>query len=350
MRRPHIRPHVRPLYLRPRPRFHARRYVRKPAPSIPARLVGVCGCPVAGALTFSANGTRLAAGSGSGLSLTSPGEVRVWDISTGHLVYTVPYTSPICAIAYSPVGDTLAASTVQSHVTVWSATTGMPLRTLAPPHSAGGVCLAFAPSGEVLATGGGDLAGSQFPGEARLWNVHTGASMQTLAHPHRSVVSVQFAPDGAECLVATRGLGTDENGALDLWDKYLQAHRWTRPTTGLVGAALVDGGASVASLHSEAAGKSYVLHVRLWNGKSGVAQNSYRVPMGGWAISPNGKLLACTGDDRKSIAVRDARTGRFLHKLTCDSAPSSLTLAFSNDGRLLAGGAQDGTVLLWTLK
>ncbi|MCW3059691.1 MAG: serine/threonine protein kinase with repeat [Capsulimonas sp.] len=281
---------------------------------------------------------------------TSPGEVRVWDVASGLVMYMLPYTSPVNAVAYAPVGDTLAASTVQSRVLVWSAAAGASLRTLAPPRTTGGLCLAFGPKGGVLATGGGDLAGGQFPGEARLWDVKSGRLLRTLPHPHRSVVSLQFVPGSGDCLVASRGLGADSQGSLDLWDKSLKTHRWTRVAPDLIGAALVAGGASVASVQSEVAGKQYLLRVRLWNGKNGTAQSGYRAPMGGWAISPSGGLLACSGADRKSIAVRDVRTGRLLHRLECSYPPASLSFAFSTDSRMLAAGTQDGSVLLWTLK
>ena len=66
------------------------------------------------------------------------------------------------------------------------------------------------------------------------------------------------------------------------------------------------------------------------------------------AFSPEGSQLAiATGwdSDHPAVEVRDPRSGERLARLATDNHVRSL--AYSPDGRLLAGGQADGVALLW---
>src|SRR5262249_49753313 len=70
-------------------------------------------------------------------------------------------------------------------------------------------CLAFAPDGKVLASGGG------FPGrdgEVRLWDMATGTVQAILQGHRKSVYSAVFAPDGRTLATASY------DGVVKLWD------------------------------------------------------------------------------------------------------------------------------------
>jgi WD40 repeat protein len=64
--------------------------------------------------------------------------------------------------------------------------------------------------------------------------------------------------------------------------------------------------------------------------------------------SPDGKTLAVAGYDR-DILLMDAYSGNVLHRLPGMDGSSVFALAWSANGKLLAGGYWDGTVRLWTL-
>jgi WD40 repeat protein len=67
----------------------------------------------------------------------------------------------------------------------------------------------------------------------------------------------------------------------------------------------------------------------------------------GVAFSPDGVLLATTGDDSK-IRVWDAGTGELLHVMEGFTAPT-VGVAFSPDGGSIAATSMDQTVKLWQL-
>jgi WD40 repeat protein len=65
------------------------------------------------------------------------------------------------------------------------------------------------------------------------------------------------------------------------------------------------------------------------------------------AFSPDGRLLAGTCPT-KDVIVWDATTGREVHALSGHTGPGQ-SVAFSPDGRRLASGGVDGTVRVWDL-
>ena len=98
------------------------------------------------AVTFSPDGSTLAAGSHAG-------HVRLWNASTGDSVTVlgVHYT-PVSSVVFSPDGTLLASGTRQGDVLLWDVGGNRRLATLRAPAK-GGSALAFSPDGRVLAAG-----------------------------------------------------------------------------------------------------------------------------------------------------------------------------------------------------
>ena len=67
------------------------------------------------------------------------------------------------------------------------------------------------------------------------------------------------------------------------------------------------------------------------------------------AISPDGKLVATSGQWVESIPIIDTATGKVV-KILEDFDGSATNLCFSPDGRFLLGGGQDSKIWLWNME
>ena len=118
------------------------------------------------------------------------------------------HTGAVVSIAFSPGGGTLASSSLDGTVRLWSTTTHLPI---GGPLAVGGAndaiwSVAFSPDDRLLASGSGD-------GTVQLWDVATHRPLGApLTGQSGSASSVAFSPDG-RTLVST---GT--NGTVQLWD------------------------------------------------------------------------------------------------------------------------------------
>ncbi|MHB8901723.1 MAG: HEAT repeat domain-containing protein, partial [Thermoguttaceae bacterium] len=154
-------------------------------------------------IAFSPDGKTVAAASAS--SATLNGSIRLWDADTG-TVRGLPETMPMYAIAFSPDGQTLAAA--GSGLKLWDVVTRRARMTLRATSRAD--CLAFSPNGKTLAV----APASYHDGReiAELWDITTGRLRARLAgNSPRSPGSIAFSPDGMTLAIAT-------GGPVCLWD------------------------------------------------------------------------------------------------------------------------------------
>ena len=131
---------------------------------------------------FSPDGVFLAAG---GLAT---GEVRVWDVDTGKLAWTLSVYEPyadVHDVAFSPDERLLAAGGTGPFIRLFRVEDGGVERTLLSGE--GTMSLDFSPDGRLLAV--------SRDGVLSLWNVETGRGLRTLAHDS-AVLPVTFSPDG----------------------------------------------------------------------------------------------------------------------------------------------------------
>jgi len=149
----------------------------------------------------STGATRRLVTTGSG-----SGAIRVWDMDTGTLLRDMEGSLNSVRVSYSPDGLLLAAGDsgwAEAYaVRLWDPESGALRQTLSGhTRDIGG--LAFAPDGQILATG-------DWGGTTRLWDVAIGEQLGTLEQGH-AVYGAAFRPDGSR--LATAGF----DGLIWIW-------------------------------------------------------------------------------------------------------------------------------------
>jgi WD40 repeat protein len=154
-------------------------------------------------------------------STSFDGTIRTWDVDGEKEVSSIRAPAGTMALALSPDGKRLAASssTRPAVVRIWDVETSKELRAF-KGHTRIAPALAFSPDGNRLLSGSID-------GTMRLWDVKTGKQLCALKHPS-GVTSVAFFPDGRHALsgsgaqpkpgTANRFVSGPSDWLLRVWD------------------------------------------------------------------------------------------------------------------------------------
>jgi len=208
--------------------------------------------------------------------------LRSWTMETS------AHRGGVRAVAFSPLGRTLATGGEDGTIRFWVPSSGKFIRALVGhDHSVNSV--AFSPDGKTLASGAADM-------KIHVWDVDSGLAQYTLRGHSAPVTSVAFSSDGQ--ILASAGGGE----TVCLWD--------------------VASGQRLRVLDQSKVGDVRTV-----------------------AWSPNGNTLATGGHDA-SIRLWDASTGQQLHGLTMDETKGNAALAFLPNGKTLAT-SRCGPVYLW---
>ncbi|QKQ77502.1 signal peptidase I [Nostoc sp. TCL240-02] len=154
-------------------------------------------------LAFSPDGSLLISGYLSGIN------IKIWDITTGKLKYTlrgnlgrsilqtlrpwlnkisISRSGTIYAVTFTPDGDTLITGSAGNGIEFWHPETRQKLKQLIG-QSNWINSLVVSPDGEMLAGGTGE-------GAIELWHIKTGKLLASLQGHTDSVESLMFSPDG----------------------------------------------------------------------------------------------------------------------------------------------------------
>jgi WD40 repeat protein len=284
-----------------------------------------------------------------GKSLATVGDdgiVRLWEPTTGKLRRQfLGLETQAAALAFSPDGRSLAAGDISGRLCLWDVATGKnPVlgsfnAEVAPPDAQipAAHSLAFSPDGRVLVVGDNT-------GRAYQFEVPTGKRTRVFrasgdfANDPRvpatvcGVWNVSFSPDGKRLAFMDR-----------LWDM----------TTGKVlrrfGAA--DQPTTFTALSPDSSVVVTVggrQPVRLFDAETGEVLHRFLEGHfhAGVAFSPDSRTFAMQGN--RQVVLHEVVSGKERARFPAPKPPEDLpSLSFSPDGRLLATGARDTTVLVW---
>jgi WD40 repeat protein len=283
--------------------------------------------------------------------------VKLWDVWGGGVLERATlrgHTAPVFAVAFSPDGKRLASGAVDGIVKVWDLATNQ-LQLTCKGHRQSVTSLAWTPDSQALVSASVD-------GLVKVWGLAVVQGPPTLKGFGGAVKALAFMADGKALA------GVDQSGMLLVSDAATGATQVRHKlkveygfnfcaTFSPDGRTLAGGGPrATVELYDVASGQQRLV----LPGHHGVV---YSV-----AFAPDGKTLAAgSGDAQKSgeITLWDVPPGKELpppakerfrepgpvaersrHKLKGYNSHVQ-AVAWSPDGKMLAGAAKDGTVKLW---
>jgi RNA polymerase sigma factor (sigma-70 family) len=293
-------------------------------------------------------------------------KMLAWDVKTGKArdrlfdgLQSQQTAGALTLLDFTADGKVLAIIDTQkdgSIIRLWDTALGKEMRVLDGHKKPGGsrslpVTGKFSPDGKVLASMARGFGGDD---GLRIWDVATGKEL----HHLQGYIGFAFAPDGQSLFLKgldknLRRIETTSGKELGLWNCPGEA-------SGVI--AVSTDGTSMASTTFQ--------EVVAWITETGKEFISFSIngPKGekllprSLAFSPSGRVLAIGGigmaglysppfdnfENTGTVQLWDAYSGQKIREIDGPQG-AIMSLAFSSDGRTLATGGDDSTILLWDL-
>lgn len=278
-------------------------------------------------LAFSPDGRRL-------VSVCADNTVKVWDVSTGRGIITLSgHEDRIWSATFSPDGKHIATGSKDGTIRIWNASTSAEVRKIT--GDIGEIySVAFSPDGKRLASGGSD-------GPVKVWDAFMGNELLALeGEDGKMVHTIAFNAEGTRIVTCRY--------------RWFSACVWDASTgekmKGIPGHRLGTSSVVFSPDGKQIISGGYDAAVKIWDMSTGNElmmllghkDNVYAV-----AVSPDGKRIVSSS--YHSAKVWDTETGAELMTIAADRDQPIVNVAFSPDGKTIAGagGPQEGDISFW---
>jgi WD40 repeat protein len=264
--------------------------------------------------------------------------------------HRLQFSDRVNAVAFHPTGNWIATAGADRTARVWKLPGLTQDGATLNQHGGEVLSIAFDPKGDWLLTGSKDSA-------AYVWEWRTGKRVgQPLAH-RGEVTAVAFDKTGATAITGSPGAirrwTLARDGAappgVDFAAPQVIAKTLAQPGREVTAGAFAIGAGycALATASNSLAGLARVWH-SAHEGTLG-KQVDDSDPISAIALSPDGRLMAIAVDNAVKPAVRvtSTATGERAAPYLRHNNRRVLALAFSNDGKLVVSGGEDGAARLW---
>ena len=253
--------------------------------------------------------------------------IRLWDIDTKEVLFTLSAQARVNAIAFHPENDDLLASGSHDRaVQLWNLQAKQAHSLTGHRYAVNAV--AWSPAGEVLASGSADKM-------VKLWSA-TGELITTLEGHRLAVNAIAFSPKDSIILSASA------DSSVRVWN--YQTFELLQVLTGHTGAVTAIAFAPNGQLFATG---SEDRTIRLWNTAweciGTLAGHPWLVS--GLTFSPDNRTLLSSSWDQ-TVKLWDVNTGKEIESLV-GHTDSVTSVAIARNGRAIVSGSKDRTVRIW---
>lgn len=266
-------------------------------------------------------------------------EIVVWDLDVMAEFSRVRVEDPVDDMKFSADGSRLAVGCFKdTYIYRVDGPAIVPIMTLGRSSSS----VSFSPDGRWVATSRRGL------GEVTIWDTHSGRLVRSLLvskslGADQGVQSVEYSPGGHLLVVASWN-----SPFVSLWSPGAgsMAREFKRELGGSSGWVSESARSACFSPDGKIIAASQIRSIVLWEVASGRMITSWAAEAERLVFSPDSRFLAsCYG---KKATLWSVVRGERIREFVGHTAEIT-SLAFSADGRFLATGSEDGTVVLWEL-
>jgi WD40 repeat protein len=256
--------------------------------------------------------------------------IKLWELNSGEAIGTLTAGEMVNALALTPDGKTLIASSTQNSLEVWNLHNAK--RTILGEHTDWIFSLVPSLDNQIIASCSRDET-------IKIWDLETHQLKQTLTDNRQGALAIAIAPDNCT-LVSSCG-----DKAIRVWNLETSTVTATYCQPDLIWSMAItpDGKTLICGSRDCTI---YLIDLNTGAVKSTLKGHSQ--PVWCLAMIPDGKTLASGSGDR-TIKLWKIDTGELITTLN-EHTDEVYTLAIASDGRTLASGSRDSTIKIWQLR